>query len=259
MGKKKRALSSGKARHRGAIVPRSGSISLKGVAAGVVAAIALAWLFFDSPWGMLMALATIPLGERIFRSMGEEKANEENVHALKELLLLLSSFLQAGISLENGFVEAEKELKDLIPGRNLLKSELHKMNQQVGVSVPVEQAFAIMAQRLDLEEAYEFADVLYYAKRLGGNYILNIQRTALKLEEKIGVSQEIDTMIAEKRFEFYIMMAMPLAILAYVKFTSMDFISGLYHSLAGVLVMGAALGFYGAMVWLGKKIIQIKV
>ncbi len=230
-----------------------------GLLVGIAVSVAVAWLFFDSVWGLVLAPIIIPFCVVFFYQLNQEKSTEQNVLAIKELLLLLSSFLQAGIALENAFVESEKELKNLFPGKNQVITELHKMNQQVAVSVPVERAFAVLARNLDLEEVYEFADVLFYAKRLGGNYIQNVQRTALKLEEKLGVSQEIDTMIAEKRFEFYIMIGMPILILAYVKFTSMDFISILYHSLMGVMIMGGCLIFYVFMALLGRKIIQIKV
>lgn len=66
-------------------------------------------------------------------------------------------------------------------------------------------------------------------------------------------------MLAEKRLELRVMIAMPLLIFAYMKLTSKEFIGVLYHSVAGVLMMSVCLVFYLVMISLGRKIVDIKI
>jgi tight adherence protein B len=177
----------------------------------------------------------------------------------KELLLLLSTYMQTGYSLENAFVHAEQELQQMQQGKSTLVVKLHEMNQRVTVNVPVEQAFYALAEELRIEEGYEFAEILIFAKRLGGNYNKNIQKTAAKMEDKISIYQEIATLTAEKNLEMKLMMLLPLLLIGYIKLSSGEFIAGMYHNALGIGIMSGCLLLYLFMIYLGQKIIQIVV
>lgn len=97
------------------------------------------------------------------------------------------------------------------------------------------------------------------AKRAGGDYGELIRSTAEKLEENLRTKQEIQTMTAQKRLELRIMSVMPVGILCYIRITSPDFISALYHNTSGVFIMSICLVVYGAMIALGDRLIRIEV
>ena len=178
---------------------------------------------------------------------------------LKEMLLLLASYMQVGESIENALLETEREMKKLYVSGCYIGMPLHQMNSKIAVSIPVEKAFAEFSAEIDIEEAYEFSDILFYAKRLGGNYLHILQKTAMKLEEKLEVLQEIETMVAEKQLEMKVMVILPIVILTYIKVTSYDFIEGLYHCPMGIIVMSICLAVYLFMMALGYKILNISV
>ena len=87
----------------------------------------------------------------------------------------------------------------------------------------------------------------------------NIRRSAQKIEEKIDLSQEIEAAIAEKQFELKAMMVMPVGILAYMKLSSPTFLEPVYHNAFGAAVMSGCIGVYLASIYLGKRIVDIKV
>lgn len=232
---------------------------LIGVLMGVTVTGLAAWLFYDSYWALFLGIPVVPFISRLYGKYQRDRRRWNTLLDLRELLQLLSSYMQAGASMENAFFDAERELLHLTEKDSEVQRALHQMNEKVKVSVSVEQAFFEMAGKIQLEEAREFADVLIYAKRLGGNYIKNVQRATEKIQDKIEVNQEIETLIAEKKLELKVMIAMPIVILSYVKITSYDFIGEMYHTPLGIILMTVCLCFYMAMILLGNKIICIQV
>ncbi len=231
----------------------------KGLFGGVLLTAGVAWLFYDSGWGMISGFVIIPWFLGLFKDTWEKKRKSQVICEFKEMMQMLSAYMQTGSSLENAFLETEQEIKNLFSEKSYLYQCLHKMDHRVQVSVPVEQAFMEFAREVSIEEAYEFADILIYAKKLGGNYIYHVQQTAYRMEEKMGISQEIETMLAEKRLELKVMIIMPIIIFSYMKFTSGEFIGVLYHSTGGIILMSVCLSFYLAMISLGRKIVDIKI
>lgn len=219
----------------------------------------IAWLFYDSPWAAIVYLICLPLVRKYYFDYTQSKVNREKMTELKEVLLLLSSYMQVGESIENALLETEREMQKLYHTKSHIMNSLHQMNSKIAVSIPVERAFSDFSKEVDLEEAYEFSDILFYAKRLGGNYLSILQKTAARLEEKLEVLQEIETMAAEKQLEMKVMVAMPILILSYIKVTSYDFIEKLYHCSEGVFVMSICLAIYFSMIALGNKILKISV
>lgn len=157
---------------------------------------------------------------------------------------------------EQFFIEAE-ELKKR--KRLAYRHALHQMNQKVKVNIAVEQAYMELAEQMDLEEACAFGEILLFAKRLGGNYGKNIQRTATKLGEKMSLQEEITTMMAQKKLEMKVMLVIPLAIIAYVRLTSADLLAVLYGNLAGGLIMSACLVVYVLMALWSRRIMDIVI
>lgn len=256
MGKKRRVVSSGKNDAGRIILERD---KLIGVLLGTCITGAVAWLFYDSLWALMLGGMFVPAICRYYGEYSEEKRQWDTLLDLRELLLLLSSSMQAGVSIENAFLDAEREMIHLTEKKGVVQQELHRMNEKVKMSVPVEQAFMELAREVDLEEAKEFSDVLFYAKRLGGNYIRNVQRATIKIQDKIEVNQEIETLVAEKKLELKVMSVMPMVILSYIKITSYDFISRMYHSPLGIGIMTGCLCLYIGMIWLGNNITRIQV
>ena len=217
----------------------------------VLLTLLVAWVFYNAWYGLLWFPVVYLLSSRIYREEKQAKEGQRKNRAFKELLELLSGFLQAGMSLENSFLQAEGQLAMLgEDGKDMIYA-LHQMNQKVKVNIAVEQ--------MDLEEACAFGEILLFAKRLGGNYGKNIQRTATKLGEKMSLQEEITTMMAQKKLEMKVMLVIPLAIIAYVRLTSADLLAVLYGNLAGGLIMSVCLVVYVLMALWSRRIMDIVI
>ena len=219
----------------------------------------IGWLFYSSPWAALLFPAVCYANGK--RLAGEErKAREEKFYGeYRELLGAVSAALENGFSVENGFREAEATLDMLYGKESMLRSALHTINHKVAVRVPVEQAFLEFAEEYPYEEVQSFAKIFQFGKRMGGDYLKNLRRSIAKMEECIEVKQEIETNLAEKKLELKVMAIMPAGILGYIRLSSPEFMQPMYHNLVGVAVMTACLAVYGLCLWIGKRIVEIRV
>ena len=224
----------------------------------LVAGGCVAWLFYDSWYALLLTPLFYPILGRLQEERKRQQRTQCMMGEFKEMLVILIGCMQAGDSVENAFRETERQWKALDVGPDLMRA-LHRMNQRMEINQSVEEAFGELAKEIDIEEAYQFEEILVFAKRMGGNYARHIWRTAQKLQEKICLYQEIETIVAEKRLEMKVMAVMPILMIAYVKLTSADLLLSLYHSPMGICLMSACLLVYLAMIYVGKRIITIVI
>ena len=110
-----------------------------------------------------------------------------------------------------------------------------------------------------MNDIESFAEVFSFAKRSGGDFVKIIRTTVQKLVGKIEVEREIATVLAGKKLEGRVMSAMPITILAYMTFSSGDFLDVLYGNTAGILIMSAALAVYAVAMGLSGHILDIQV
>lgn len=240
------------------------SIQLKksdflGITEGIVIAGTIAFLFYRSYWGMLSAIVIVPFWLHKYRFTKKSKLNAKKTVEFKELMQLVGASLQAGYSIEHAFKQSEKEMQNLFVEDYVIREGLHRLNGKIAINIPAEKAFAEFAEEIGMEEAMTLSDILGYAKRSGGDYAKHIKMASIKIEEKLSVQQEIDTLTAEKRLELNIMSVMPIGILAYISISSSEFVAPLYGNLTGVIVMTVCLLVYCCMLLLGEKIVHIEV
>ncbi|MBQ1607493.1 MAG: hypothetical protein II092_01355, partial [Lachnospiraceae bacterium] len=105
----------------------------------------IAWLFYSSPVAALL-FPVVGYVNAKRRKEAEVKARTARFYEeYRELLSAVSAALENGLSVENGFREAEKTLEMLYGADAMLRADLHTLNHKVAVRVPVEQAFAEFA------------------------------------------------------------------------------------------------------------------
>ena len=216
-------------------------------------------LFFDSFWGMTASPAILLIMWKKTIGQKLEERNKKVAMEFQTMLKNVSSSLLAGFSLENAFVEAEKELKQMYGEKSYMFLELQNINKKVGMNIPLEEPLEDLAERTGMEDIYNFIDILSFAKRAGGNFVEIIDNTINKMWAKYETAREIDVAISAKKLEQKVMSVIPVVLLAYMKLTSAEYMSVLYGNVAGVLFMTVCLLAYGGAIYLAGKILQIKV
>lgn len=219
----------------------------------------MAWFFYRTPWA---ALPLSPLLIFFKQRRTEELANKrkrELAMQFRDLILAVSSGLQAGYSMENAFGEAGREMEGLYGRDSLIAGEMERIGRGIRSNVPLEELLLDLGRRSGEEDVENFAEVFSIAKRSGGNMKEIIQRSAAVIGDKIAVRREIHTILAARKYEQKIMNLVPVLIIAYLQLTSKGFFDVLYGNLPGRLIMTGALAVYLAAYRISEKIVEIEV
>ncbi|WP_308635963.1 type II secretion system F family protein [Paenibacillus silvisoli] len=213
-----------------------------GVAAvvGCMLVFAAAYLFYRSMFAAIVLSAAGMLAPRIHRRMLLEQRRLRLSLQFKEALYSIASSLAAGRSVENAFLTAHEDLRLLYPNpKTEILVEFEIVAARMGYGDSLEQALIDFSSRAAIDDITQFADVFTTCKRSGGDLVEVIRRTSQTIGEKLDVQQEIAVMVAQKRLESRIMMAVPFVFLAFLSLTAPDYMAPLYNGIGYVLLTGA--------------------
>lgn len=233
--------------------------ALKYTAQSVMICASIDFLFYQN-W--LLMLLAVPISVFYLKQKKKQliRHRKRNLnYQFKDALNALSVAVQAGYSVENAVSACARDLERIYQKEDDIMKELHYMESQQRVSVPVEELFLDLGERSRVEDIENFASVFYTAKRTGGDLDQVIQKVARMLGDKIDVKKEIEATLAAKKSEQMIMSLMPAGIILYLQMTSPGFLGILYGNPFGICAMSICLGIYMMAYWLGRRIVDIEV
>lgn len=226
---------------------------------GFLLILALSWLFYDSPFAVFLLSPFLRLWVGECKAARRRKEEEQFQKMFREWILLLSSSLSAGYSVENAMGQSLKELQMIFPKGGIMVNELKNMLAKLENHERPETLLTEFAVRNPAEEVKSFVEVFCTARVSGGSLNAVIQNTAAQMAEIMDTRREIATLLASKVYEQKIMTVMPAAVLLYVRLCSGEFLNGLYHNPAGVLAATVCLCIYFGAYLLGKRMVQIEI
>lgn len=188
-----------------------------------------------------------------------QRRKKELNYQFRDALNILSVSLRAGYSIENGLIEAEKDMRKLNGSGSEIVQELSYINRQIKLSIPAEELLTDLGMRSHVEDIQNFASVFRIARKTGGNLAEIVTDCATRISEKIEVDKAIEMAVAAKKFEQTIMSCMPCGIILYMQLTSPGFFDELYGTLFGVVFMSICLILYTVSFWMGRRIVRIEV
>lgn len=216
-------------------------------------------LFYQS---FVAFLCLQPLQIPMLRRQSEESERRKKRGLsiqFREVIMSVSANLQAGYSVENAFCESYQDVAMLFGTDSYMARELLLLRGKLKNNQTLELILQDLAQRTGVEEIWEFAEIFRIAKRSGGDLRGIIANTAKMIGDKIEVSKEIDTVMAEKVLEQRLMRYIPFVMIAYISMTSRGYFDSLYHNVFGVVVMTICLLLYGVASWMSDRILRIEV
>lgn len=225
----------------------------------IVVTIAIAFLFYRSPWGMCFLPIVFVMFYRKEKQLGQERQRKGLLEEFISGMRVLDTSLQAGISMENAWKEVQKELKIMYGEKGYFYQEVKEINHSVALNVPIEKMVLDFAYRSGLEDIITFAELFSYGKRSGGNWKRIIQDVSRHVQDKHDAGKEIEVMIASKKLEQQVMNVIPLGILLFLQVSSWDYMSVLYHNPTGIVCMSLCLAGYGGAIILSERILRIQV
>ena len=125
--------------------------------------------------------------------------------------------------------------------------------------MPIEQLVDGLAEKTDVSDIRDFARIFRVAKRSGGDMGRIMERSIAIITRRMEVKEEIRILVAAKKYEQQIMDLVPMGIIFYIRLTNPGYFDGLYHNMAGVLIMSAALAVYLFAYLLSEKILEVSV
>jgi len=175
----------------------------------------------------------------------------------KEALISMLAAIKAGYSIENAFVETQKDLEYRFGKTNKMAQELQYINRQVKNSIPIDCLFEEFAIKTGSKDIMDFSDVFKIARRSGGDLGKMMERTIDIISNRMELKQEINLLVASKKYEQQIMNLVPAGIIFYVRLTNPGYFNALYGNIFGIFIMSLALVFYFLSYRLSEKILQI--
>lgn len=216
-------------------------------------------LFFDRAAAFLLLAPGYFFFQKEYRaSLKRDRAARMKREFLDGMQLTAAS-LQAGYSMENAFHESLKELQKIYGPESFIIQEFRFLSAQLQMNRNVEELLLDLGRRSGIEDIRSFAEIVETAKRTGGDLLGVIRNTVSCMRQRQEICEEIETCLAGKVMEQNVMNVVPIFILAYVRFTSPEFLEGMYGNVTGTAIMGGCLAVYlGAVLW-GKSMIRIEV
>lgn len=230
------------------------------VAAGYLSIFTIMYLFYHS---VLLAIVSGVLVYFLIPYVKEHMARRrlETLNMqFKDMLYSLSASVAAGRQMEEALIEAEENLSSMYRENEPIRQELRHMRISIlenrESDKPLLKDFA---SRSGSEDINDFVEAYITCRNMGGDLENMIGHAVDVLTEKMNIEREIHVLISQKKTEGLMISLMPVAMLLALNIFSYSYISVLYESAAGRMIMTGALGvmFYG--VFLMEKIMKIRI
>lgn len=216
----------------------------------------VSYLFYDSLLGVVF---TIPVVILLYRNGCKKLADrriEETENRFKDVLQSVLGSMRAGASVENAFYDASKDLEYRYGKQDYMVNELLILNRQVQNNVSIDRLISELAVKTGSKDIRDFAAVFVMARKSGGDMGRVLGRTIQIITRRREVKQEIELLVAAKKYEQQIMNLMPMGIIGYIRMTNPSYFDPLYHNLFGIMMMTVVLVIYYIAYRMSEKILD---
>jgi Flp pilus assembly protein TadB len=192
-----------------------------------------------------------------FLLISRKKTSSEDMILLefRELLNNIHSELLVGMSFRNA-IDMSISMQEY--QSNQLNEAVQLLNKSMKFGLSEIKAWQEFSKTMNIRYISEFVRVLEITYNYSGNITEIIQNTIHSISDAIDLTLELSVMIAAKRFEFYMMMVLPVIMLGLLSYSQYDYMSVLYQSTFGRIVMSGVLLSMGIAYIIGKEIIKVE-
>lgn len=200
------------------------------------------YLFYHSFIAALIAGAAVFKLTPLYCSlMVQRRMNTLDIQ-FRDLLTSLSASVSAGRHMSEAICEAPENLSLMYDSDDLIMIELEHMRRSICENNESDKVLLMdFARRTGSEDINNFVQVYTTCRSLGGDTEKIIARTSEILTDKMNIEREIKAITAQKKLEGRIISLMPLAMLLVLNLVSPAYISPLYSTMMGRLLMTGCL------------------
>lgn len=200
-------------------------------------------------------------GMRFLTPMYVERKKNEQKNKIKtqfrDMLESLATSFSTGSNATKAVESALADLKLQYSDDADIVREMQEVVDGMNQNISLEVMMRNFGDRSGNEDIQSFADVFEVCYRKGGNMSSVIHRTHDVINEKIAVSDEIETKLTSNKMQHNVMSVMPIAVVAMLRVTNESFATN-FATPMGVIVNTAAIIVFVAAYKYGQKIVDIK-
>lgn len=228
--------------------------------AGYVCIFAVTYLFYRSLLFSLTVSLLVSFFVMPFEKWKAEKRRGLLITQFKDLLYSMSAYVAANIQMGQALEGSLENLRSIYDDDSPLVVELEymvrNMKENKESEVRLLQDFAVRSCCEDIEN---FVQVYTACTVTGGDMEKALKNSIEILMDKINIEREIRTLTAQKRLEGNIITAMPVIVILMLNIFSPEYLSPLYATLWGRMLMTGALAGMLAAHWMMRRLTAIEV
>ncbi len=217
-------------------------------------------IFYNDTHYAVMTAGCFSYGMRYYHKWKLKRKSAQLKEEFLELNRMLISELHAGKSLEMAYREIYYRLAN--DSRNYqpnMQAELKQWCKKMDMGITLPEIMNDFAERCNDDHITQFVNMLEVAKSSGSSLLDVINFTDRMIGEGVQIERELSVLIAEKKLEQVVMSVAPILLLYVMQQFSYDFVSPLYETAIGRLLMTIALSvFAGCFLW-SKRMTEIDI
>ena len=186
------------------------------------------------------------------------KQKKELSHQFRDMLDALTTSIGAGKNVNDSFFGVYDDLKLQYDSDAFILKELEVIISGIHNNVAIEDVLEDFGRRSDNEDTMSFANVFKISYRKGGNIKEIIRNTHSILNDKMEISEDIETLVTSNKLEQNIMIAMPIVLIAVIKMMSPEFANN-FVTPTGIISTTVSLIIFVVAYFIGKAVLDIKL
>lgn len=172
---------------------------------------------------------------------------------LPEALSILSNGLRAGLSFTQSILVAGKEMEDPIA------YEFNKIVRDNSLGKPIDEALSDFSKRTEDEDIDIFVTAILIQRQVGGNLSEILDVLANTIRDRIKLRGDIKTITAQSKMSAVVVGMIPLVLVILLNLINPGFISPLFNTLLGNILVGIVLTMQTIGVLILVRIIKVKM
>lgn len=225
------------------------------IRAGITISAFLLAALVTSSWilGIVVAVALGVLLPAAVLSRRARRSRESFADELPTFLLLLASALRSGLAFTQALDSATHDRESTV------SREIRRALREVQVGAQLDAALMDVADRMDNEDLRWTVTALSIQREVGGNLSGILDAAAKTMQSREEIRREVRTLSAEGRLSAYILVALPLGVFAFLYFFRRDYISSLWTTTLGIVLLLTFIALLLAgWIWM-RAVVRIRV
>lgn len=188
------------------------------------------------------------------------KEKKQLLYEFKDVLYMLSSEILSGNSIENSFLNINRNYKkNYNIDKSNMSDELNNIATKIENGINLVDILKDFSKRSHVVDIYNFVDIFTITNKIGGNINKIIVDTCEIINEKIGNENYIEVLLTKKKFEQKILYVIPLFILIVLNLMAPDYLKSLYINVGGRIVVTLVVFMIYISYLISEKIMDIKL